>query len=323
MKAPAFLSLKPEPPKYSPISTNHQEALGSALGLEGSIEKVINQTNWPLGFYRVQSQGLFIKVMLLSQFETENFAHQLESELISAKIPAQLGLIREFFISEKPYLAVIYPYFKVSFFNGDVVQIRSLGWILKQIHRVMHSSNLSVSTKTLWQERLLVWQKIMQSPDHPSIPIEAQNLIVRYKDTFKKTLQQPAQMIHGDLNFGNVIFMDENALVIDYENSYNTYLPVAVDLAMVIERFCLTAKSLVVAEQLMINFLSAYQIKRFDLADYLISTSYRSLLILCQVCEAGHKPVASEWQKFIKSIKQAEDLRGWLNQVLRNDVWLD
>lgn len=48
-----------------------------------------------------------------------------------------------------------------------------------------------------------------------------------------------AQCVHGEIHPGNVIFHDQKAILIDFEESLHVFAPTSWDLSYLIQRFCL------------------------------------------------------------------------------------
>lgn len=147
-------------------------------------------------------------------------------------------------------------------------------------------------------------QKLIQEDDVLKPALE---IVEQYDLSFFKPFLEDAQIIHGDLNAGNVIFNDGVAFVLDFEDAVKSYSSPILDISFCIERFFI---------KLMDNwqkhtdiFLTAYRLASksaqkdsFILSDILELLAVRALLIIIQnYNHYGIPPNKSEVDKFIES----------------------
>jgi thiamine kinase-like enzyme len=322
MKPPAFLGLMPQPPRYDYLATDKCEWLSKQLELTRQWQVMQGPHTWPMGFYRDKEAEVFVKVLPIEQELIESFVHRIESELVLAGVQSRLGCLRQVTYAEQNFLAVVYPYWHGHFFQNSTEQVVSIAYSLKQVHQVMKTSSLTNEVKKNWQARLKTWKKTLSQVSlYNQVPVEAEVLLIKYAPIFEQLCSEPAQIVHGDMNIGNVLFYRSQAVVIDLENSHYSYLSINFDLAMVVERFCLSAKSEEQAAQWVRIFLLNYGCEKFDLVHWMICVSYRSLLVLMQACADGDCILASEWQKFVSLIQSAHGMPAWFIKTLGDDVW--
>jgi Ser/Thr protein kinase RdoA (MazF antagonist) len=143
------------------------------------------------------------------------------------------------------------------------------------------------------------------------------------KDYTTDLPDQSAQVLHGDLNLGNVLFRagDQGPVLLDFEDAIHNYHSPIVDLAMVIERFILVFQEedpqALAASALL---LSSYREianplwPHSDLAEVLRALSARALVLL----HLDDEPVdEQEREKFLRLIQQTRERQALLEQIVR------
>ena len=128
----------------------------------------------------------------------------------------------------------------------------------------------------------------------------------------------PARPLHGDLNPGNILKVKGNVVLLDFEDVFHSMLPVAFDLAVVLERLILAnVANDDTAVDLGRAFMGEYQRSGGNFDDLamlgeegwtaiLRSLALRSLCILALGEQGGVAVETEEWQKFF-----------WLEQLAK------
>lgn len=118
-----------------------------------------------------------------------------------------------------------------------------------------------------------------------------------------------AQVLHGDLNYGNVLMRadDGKAVLLDFENVVRSYGPVELDLIFAMERLCFAPSTEPETSlQLATAFLAGYagsaptpNVGDQEIADVMEAHALRALATLAAMMEEGRSPPAGEMDKFI------------------------
>ncbi|MFO7727445.1 MAG: phosphotransferase [Desulfonatronovibrio sp.] len=324
MKLPAFTSLTPSEPRYSTLDSLSRQKLFQLLpeiSNKNNTEKMETSHSWPYGFYRSLTDNLFFKILPASSYPAEKFALELEEYLYKQGMPGRKGRIYQKNLEGDSVCVIIYPYITAKFFDSSENHIISLAQHLKGVHQALSHFPQAKKVKLEWQHRLETFKTILRYPEQYQIPIAARQAIEKYRHLFEDLIQQPAQIVHGDLNFGNVLFVEGRAQIIDYETACYSWLPVDFDLAMVIERFCLNTHSPELAKRLSLLFLRTYKSSPFNVADRLICVSLRSLLVLSDYLHRDLSFPKQEWSKFIRLIHHSQTARSWLTNEVEKNIW--
>jgi aminoglycoside phosphotransferase family enzyme len=165
---------------------------------------------------------------------------------------------------------------------------------------------------------------------YSNIPIDVKTFIKEHKHLYlnysaeylKKARSgtNNAQMVHGDLNFGNALISCTNKeypVLIDFEDSLLSWLPPQVDLAFFLERFLILKKidddkKVEWAQTLLEQYASSTGQFPFCFVDELEKTlkflSIRALGRLCLNAKVRINSSEDEWQKFIDLYKRSSQL---------------
>jgi Ser/Thr protein kinase RdoA (MazF antagonist) len=131
------------------------------------------------------------------------------------------------------------------------------------------------------------------------------------------------QVIHGDLNFHNIIFDKETQtpVILDFEDCNHSFFSPLYDIAMLLERYVLLKH---IGDnqkyKLGISLLSHFDKTYFygdQLYNMLLFISVRSLLILATIFYQKDTVNKKELQKFIDHIKNIEQSKKLLNKIQR------
>ena len=211
---------------------------------------------------------------------------------------------------ENNYSLFAYPYIDGSFNNGEPQQLASLGQALAHLHRVLHQCPWQQDVRRLGtarQQMLLDRLQQIQQGRCNGIPAAAVSLLNQVKSDQLDILYDNAQVVHGDLNAGNILFArpNQHPVFLDFEDSLTAWFSPLTDLAYLLERFALTDPSAPAAtEHILQNYYRAGGM-RFESADQLNqilrALAVRALLLLAEKAAQQEEvqPAAEEWQKFI------------------------
>ncbi|QKI89565.1 phosphotransferase [Thiomicrorhabdus xiamenensis] len=342
-KLPAFLDHRHGAEGFQPLSIEHRRFLQGLLGLdEVDLEVLPSSYQFPLGFFRAKPTEQknwqdFYKVLPAAAFELEKHSAHFEELLLQAGLCSrQMSVYRQ-----QDYCICRLPYLELLPFELNPQTASKLGRHLAAVHNCLAQELNQSKRETVrlqWQKRLYdfeeswrefrdrklaeFWEMIGCRTDSKSEP---RNFV----GEFEKRLQllhfdlAQAQVVHGDLNPGNVLLAGENGtpLLIDFENSHYSYLPRIMDVAMLVHRVFLPLRdedtenwaSSVAA------FFQAYGIldSPMSLAEAMIACCVRSQCVLIERYVVSGYWLQSEWQKFEHLIQQVETDVDSLNRLMR------
>ena len=147
------------------------------------------------------------------------------------------------------------------------------------------------------------------------IPREALNILDQ--NNLPETIDNnESQVLHGDLNKGNILITDKENKVIflDFEDTSTSWGDKKIEISFIIERFCLNASNKN-SKRLIDYFLKGYKsifmefkIEEKILYEILQLINLRTLIILSEVQEYNLWTIpAEEWDKFINLYLKASN----------------
>lgn len=342
-ETPAFLGLRPpeliwQPLELSKLTKNHQAwwfltQKQSALLNHPHLKLTRLQTHHelPFGFYRLQTpeQDVFLKLVSDNGIERQQAAqevadylrqHQVETPALLAGFPLQLT---------ESVWALAYPFVDGRFSDYGLEDLQAIGRAVGLMHRVLkaYPQREKVETQAIVRKQMLQtrWESVLAAPVCLSqLPPEVQRILQSHSPDWFWHLMENGQMVHGDLNVGNVkILPDGQVMLLDWEDSLTAWFDPLKDLAFIIERFVLTVhdqhRLCEHAQALLDSYFSENPVQicsenRF--VDLIQALAIRALLILTEGFFREQQAVPdSEWQKFCFLYKLSNDFAGELRQM--------
>jgi YD repeat-containing protein len=287
------------------------------LKLEAPLWKLDTGSSGLTGYYRAaassQNPALFIKVVEQARaaplLAADPFARFADDQGVAA---ACLNSVYTKLINEDLF-ALAYPYCEARFASTDTNDLARLGLALSRLHQALAKAPFQASVQQNASERhALIGDtlKRLDTLDTRTLPQTAIELLrhapVRYPETGWQ-----AQIIHGDLNYGNVLFPIQHLdppVFLDFEDTVLAWHSPLVDIAFVIERFILIhnqndATAYAHAETLLRAYLSGFPtappaIEKGCLGKMLQSLSARALGLLVAITLDNNTVTQYEWDKF-------------------------
>ena len=159
---------------------------------------------------------------------------------------------------------------------------------------------------------------------HPWFSDEAINLIKNFSYDNYDVLEKYQQMIHGDLNFGNIIITKtQKPVIIDFEDSLASWLNPIYDIAFVIQRFIFLNSGNLDKIELASSFINGYKSEhgvmydKGDLYSVLKVISIRSLLVLSTLGNKQEATYRGEIHKFITLYKRTLGNKQLISKIER------
>lgn len=280
----------------------------------------------PYGFFRVLGEGFdhFLKVVSTQQADRLIQANEVASWLNQQGIGvSMLQNAPGWKLNSHAYL-LSYPYLSGRFGSASLNDMQLLGEALAKLHLALadYPDQQVVEQSGKLRHNGLKARLNDIKQYNVDLPEEVKAILHQYPVDGLDVLVEDAQMVHGDLNMGNVWFTERECVFLDLEDSLTAWFTPMKDLAFVLERFVLTHKDRepqVLGEA----FLQAYyrmHHNRFNhpehAADLLQALAVRALLILIESARHQQIPLANEWKKFVFLYKLADHKRTLLQNIL-------
>jgi hypothetical protein len=300
-------------PRLLPVAPELEEWLKLETNLHGVVRRLQTSSVPPFGHYQLEGEKtFFLKVLSSEQAKHHRRADAVSRCAKDGGAPA-LPPLRWLKTRAGQFIGV-YPYISYRFGEPTESDATQLGTGLARLHRALRGCRLAQRIRKASNARMALVearrQKILFGIG-PVGPIKdlTKNLMLRFGEPFHPA--ENAQIIHADLNLGNILF-DRVAGVptfIDFENAASSWLSPSIDIAMAIQRLCLTADiSLTLKSAATKALLKAYRVETgcsfsaTDLIRAMYWTSTRNMCLLAEIEDRGGRIAESEWLKFFHLI---------------------
>ena len=320
-RMPAYLELRPDNKSWIDVCGQLLKDIEAWTGIRGKVERMGSGVDEPLGYYKIMSEdneAFFLKILRSESVESQEGSNKIAVWL------KERGMQVSCILSGFPKQAsngisvVAYPYVEGRFADDAELDMSKLGAMLAVLHRNLDSCpwRSEIEARGLERHReLSAILKRINSMRPGNIPPEVIALLTGgiAQDILDVLMQSP-QVVHGDVNFGNVLFSKDGTGVVflDFEDTWMSWFSPLMDLAFAIERFALVEDDHK-AVQLGGALVKSYQAEQgvsfsypHQLSEILQALSIRALLLLLLVEEKNAwKIPASEWSKFLGLHQQA------------------
>ncbi|MDG6777616.1 phosphotransferase [Thiomicrorhabdus sp. zzn3] len=280
----------------------------------------------PYGFFRVVGEGFdhFLKVVTAQQADRLIQANEVAGWLNQQGMGVSLLQNAPGWQLNSEAHLLSYRYLNGRFGSASITDMQQLGEALAKLHLALadYPDQHAVEQSGTCRHNGLKARLKEVRHDNADLPEEVKEILYRYPEDSLDVLVEDAQMVHGDLNMGNVWFTERECVFLDLEDSLTAWFSPMKDLAFVLERFVLThnhREHQVLGEA----FLQAYyrmHHNRFNhpehAADLLQALAVRALLILIESARHQQIPLANEWKKFVFLYKLADHKRTLLQSIL-------
>lgn len=326
---PSWSSLTPGLPQYRLVNDVITTHLAKVIKHKGKIYRAFFDNPNQFAYKFVSDNGseqYFIKIYhrdIVEKYKTiQSIIGDFHSKCAYLSHPVIYGQIDGLYYA-------IFPLLNGVRCKPCASDLKLLGNALAQFHR--HLKNIG--------DQALVIQKSDNRVRHLSKFIETilkfpNDILVKKprvasfisKYSFDMIDHRDSQIIHGDLNPGNILINKGSKLIhfLDFEDMLHSYLPVLYDLAFIIERnILLPLNDAQKAFALSKVFLKAYfesggNYKYHTSDEYILCIlSLRAFLLLIQNAINGHSEDRIEWDKFYYLSQHAEKNLKLMKAILK------
>jgi thiamine kinase-like enzyme len=334
---PAFSSLAPQI-CWQPVPVYKAKLLSEYAKMSGRWFMLATNHQWPNGYFRCESaeQDWFIKIVSVDKaqaiIEGDNIAQSLQY-CIKDNLALLLNCLAldkcqlKLTINKQPLALLAYPMVHYRLSNFSQTDIQSIAKNLAKLHqylvRLPNANHIKKHSDIKLKALKNIWQQIQTQPERfYYLPNDTLTVLQNESISLLKLLKIDAQVIHGDLNVGNILFVesnkqsDEKLMFIDFENSAHSYMSPLYDLAYIIARYIMPNSSAVT----LTNFLDSYfaeinltnknTIKAFkiNIANMLKAAPIYCLLLLVQRAQLKkHTFQTTEFNKFTALYHQSKN----------------
>jgi hypothetical protein len=334
-RTPAWEGQPPIQPVFVSAPDEVNAVICERLDIDGPVWKFKNNSNGLAGYYRVSETArhpaLFIKIVEQSR------AQPLISADPIACYVADKGITAACLISNftKPigddHFALTYPYHEARFAQLLNSDMSNLGATLGRLHNTLSEAPFrqKVKENAFKREALLRDTQLYLEQADQSVVVRGEVLQILKRGTLRYPhTGWPEQVIHGDMNYGNVLFptqTPDQPLILDFEDTALSWHSPLVDIAFVIERFILMrtaddTQAYCLAENLINAYISHHPeglppVEQGCLVELLKSLSIRALCLLLTLELKGITVTQNEWGKFVFLHSQAQKRNKLINSI--------
>ena len=319
-RTPAHSSLRPS----APVWVTAESALASDVctwsGITGKVMRMESRVEAPLGYYRLgKNLDKFVKIIPLDHSELQISSDRMAAWLEQNNI-AVCRLLTGFpRIFEQKYAVLAYDYIDGRFSNSSPSDIEALGLSLGELHNALFKCPYREEIRKAGNSRndRLIRRLTETKKGHPDLPVptQVQRILGSTSPELLRGLTDRAQVIHGDLNYGNILFKGSEPVPVflDFEDSWSAWFSPIMDLAMVIERFILggSESNTIALSKLLLEAYYSVSDNRFECPEelglMLKGMSVRAILLLLLTFDDNPEKVTdSEWGKFVHLYRETD-----------------
>jgi Ser/Thr protein kinase RdoA (MazF antagonist) len=240
-KAPAHAGLRAREPAFVSADLATADRLRAICG-DGDVRRLVSNLAAPTGYYLLERGGapaVFIKLLhereIARQIAADRFARHVAGRGLAAST-----LLPGFPKAFGPSLAVVgYPWIGGRFARGHAADCAAVGRLLARLHLALAAWPEAEAVRRDTERRL---EQLDAAASRAAGDLR--RLLTGCAGLFDLMRSGRCQVIHGDMNHGNVIFPDGGAepVALDFEDARISWLPPALDVAYALERFALASE---------------------------------------------------------------------------------
>lgn len=333
LRMPAHTGLVPQVVQWQQPTPLEEQEIGNFFNKNISgylLKKVDSQPQELVGYYKISGpENAFVKIISNkhsdSHFASEKVATWLcksgvETNSVRAGFPKRLN--------NHEAQIFVYDYIDYEFTSADPEQLRVIGEGLGAMHALLreYPERQEVKSKGLVNNQMLRQRllNIQQGKWECKTLSAVTEILCRTDVADLDLMDDHAQMIHGDMNYGNIL-IDKNSgrpVFIDFEDSVRSWLTPLYDLAFIMQRFILIREE-TNRKQLLNALVQGYRnnnrIQNVQREDALYAIyrmiSIRSMLLLSLLPEEDQMFYRDEYEKFVWLFNDSESKQSVINDT--------
>lgn len=227
--------------------------LGALIKPGSEVENLDEGPQQRPRYFRVigTHQSWFVKSVSASSREAEMSAGHIAKDLMQQSVAVVAPLTAEGFPWQEDQILFVYPWQQGRSVPDHPAAQRLLGMAIGRLHAALRNLKPSLAAEIDFRSSSRLDWLLDRNRDLPAFCDRLRNLSVdRVAELIGGWPHHPweelrhlrHQVIHGDLNIGNMLWLEESREIrfLDFEEATRQCLPTALDLAMVFERSVLT-----------------------------------------------------------------------------------
>jgi len=312
-RLPARKGLGFQEPDDQKVSGEITDRVLGKCGYTGQLSKLSGQPLELEGYYRLdqEAHSLFLKVLPEAYLDQQIEANQF------AVFVQKAGILSNTIISGFPkrlddeLVVIAYDWIEGRCLEPSSLELEQFGRQLGRLHQVLacYPEQEAVCNSTfarLADLRDIAKRIILLKPTDSPYLQRLCRLLDDKPDIFKP-FEEPCQVLHGDLNVGNLRYTASGVVFLDFEDARHSWFPPRVDVAFALERLALINeqddnRAFTNAQALLKGYVDVFGRSPFSRAGSLRETlewlSLRSLCMLQHFEWVGRPWPESEWLKF-------------------------
>lgn len=320
-REPAWAGLEPQSLRLRATGDAWAKRILAALGRPGRLFQREQDTRRPAAYYQFiaddGSEPLFLKTVSNQRLQSQLDANQIAAWLKQQGIPVSV-MLNNFPRRLNPsHQLLAYRQIAGRFAQTMGGDMQAIGNLLGHAHNALRTLPISAEIRARSAARNAMFERMQNEArmQHTG------DIAARVGTT--QLPASDAQVIHGDLNIGNLLFdlSNQRPLLLDFEDANHNWHSPQVDLAMALERFVLARqasdrRALNLGSMLLDSYLQTVTPAPGHVADpvaILHALATRALLLIANTPPSAS--TRSESQKFLLLHQRAEQRRRLLDTL--------
>jgi thiamine kinase-like enzyme len=312
VKNPAWSSLAPKLPQFRLADSTTSAYFEHQLKMNGQLFKVEFDQKSTRAYLFENSENknkYFIKKISVETQRSHQDCEHL-TQWVSSQSYIVNTSISHFFNKEDLAFYYIYPYIQGTRIIANAEHIIYLGTALAKLHtKLKNYPHLQqINQNTIQKIKILgELRREILNDQHVQIPHVSFVKKLAKDYNYECINYENSQVIHGDLNAGNLLFAYNSICFFDFEDALHSFLPITFDILFLMERIIFNqilsdSERLNLGRILLKSYKDAGGTYKYQENDECCLTlmSLRAFCLLTIKMDYGHKVLHSEWDKFFE-----------------------